>query len=34
MIDEYVRAIEEAVASLGNLTRASVIYNKSAKPTL
>ena len=28
MIDEYVRAIEEAVASLGNLTRGSVIYKE------
>ena len=26
MIDEYVCAIEEAVAALGNLTRGSVIY--------
>ena len=28
MIDEYIRAIEEAVASLGNLTRGSVIYKE------
>ena len=26
MIDEYVRAIEEAIAALGNLTRGSTIY--------
>ncbi|MBI5823152.1 MAG: hypothetical protein HZB18_03935 [Chloroflexi bacterium] len=28
MIDEYVRATEEAVASLGNLTRGSMIYKE------
>lgn len=28
MIDEYVRAIEEAIAALGNLTRGSMVYKE------
>ena len=28
MIDEYVRAIEEAIAALGNLVRGSIIYKE------
>jgi hypothetical protein len=28
MIDEYVRAVEEAIGALGNLTHGSVIYKE------